>query len=214
LFGPPGSGKGTQGQFVAEHFNLIQLSTGDLFRQILQDPHHPLYDELQVVKQGKLVSDDVVNKVVEDALKKLADAKGVIFDGFPRTVAQAQELDKMLNSMGKKVDVVLEFNVTRDVLLNRLLGRRICPNCKRIFHIKQGYIECPDCKVPLITRDDDNEEVIMKRFKEYKEKTSDVREYYRHSDCDYICINIDDADKTPEEVHQQIISELAKRGLA
>lgn len=214
LLGPPGSGKGTQGQLLAERFDLVQLSTGDLFRQILQDPDHPLYDELQIVKQGKLVSDEVVNAVVEDAIKKLGNAKGIIFDGFPRTVAQAQALDKMLNSMNKKVDVVLDFNVTQDVLLQRLLGRRVCPDCKRVFHIKQGYVECPDCKVQLVTREDDNEEVIMKRFKEYNEKTAGVKEYYLDSDCAYINLTVDDADTTPEEVHQQIISELAKRGLA
>lgn len=213
LLGPPGSGKGTQSQLLAESFNLVQLSTGDLFRQILQNPHHPLYDELQIIKQGKLVSDEVVNKVVEDALKKLTNAKGIIFDGFPRTVAQAKALDRMLSSLNRKVDVVIDFNVTEGVLLYRLLGRRICPNCKRVFHVNQGYIECLDCKVKLVTRDDDNEEVIMKRFKEYKEKTVGVQEYYRDSNCAYISLTIDDIDTTPEEVHQQIISELKERGL-
>ncbi|MBM7582041.1 adenylate kinase [Caldicoprobacter guelmensis] len=215
LLGPPGSGKGTQGQLLAEDFNLVQLSTGDLFRQILQDPGHPLYDKLQVVKQGKLVSDEVVNAVVEDALTKLKNAKGVIFDGFPRTVAQAEALDKMLNSMNKKVDVVINFDVTKHVLLHRLLGRRICPNCKRIFHIRQGYTECPDCRVQLITREDDNEEVIMKRFNEYNEKTAGVKEYYLNSsDCVFINLTVDDPDITAEEVHNEIVSELAKKGLA
>ena len=141
LLGPPGSGKGTQGQLLAQTFGLVQLSTGDLFRQILQDPSHPLYDSLQVIKEGKLVSDEIVNAVVEDALIKLKDAKGLIFDGFPRTVAQAEALDRMLNSIGKKVEVVLDFDVTKDVLLHRLLGRRVCSSCKRVFHIKQGYTE-------------------------------------------------------------------------
>jgi len=137
LLGPPGSGKGTQARFLAEDFGLVQISTGDLFRQILQDPGHPLYDRVQVIKEGKLVSDEVVNAVVEDALTKLKDAKGVIFDGYPRTVAQAEALDRMLSSMNKKVDVVLDFDVTKDVLLYRLLGRRVCSSCKRVFHIRQ-----------------------------------------------------------------------------
>ncbi len=213
LLGPPGSGKGTQAQFLAENFGLVQLSTGDLFRQILQDPSHPLYDRLQVIKEGKLVSDEIVNAVVEDALIKLRDAKGVIFDGFPRTVAQAEALDRMLNSMNKKVDVVLDFDVTKDVLLHRLLGRRICRSCRRVFHIKQGYTECPECQGQLAIREDDNEEVIMKRFNEYNEKTAGVKEYYLNSGCAYIRLTVDDPDIDAEEVHQWIMRELTKRGL-
>jgi len=213
LLGPPGSGKGTQARFLAEDFGLVQISTGDLFRQILQDPGHPLYDRVQVIKEGKLVSDEVVNAVVEDALTKLKDAKGVIFDGYPRTVAQAEALDRMLSSMNKKVDVVLDFDVTKDVLLYRLLGRRVCSSCKRVFHIRQGYTECPECQGQLAVREDDNEEVIMERFHEYNEKSAGVKEYYFNSGCAYIRLNVDDPDVAAEEVHRWIIRELNKRGL-
>ncbi|MFO7294931.1 MAG: nucleoside monophosphate kinase [Clostridia bacterium] len=213
LLGPPGSGKGTQGQLLAQTFGLVQLSTGDLFRQILQDPSHPLYDSLQVIKEGKLVSDEIVNAVVEDALIKLKDAKGVIFDGFPRTVAQAEALDRMLNSMGKKVEVVLDFDVTKDVLLHRLLGRRVCSSCKRVFHIKQGYTECPECQGQLTIREDDNEEVIIKRFGEYNQKSAGVKEYYLNADCAYIRLFVNDPDISAEEVNKWIIQELSKRGL-
>lgn len=213
LLGPPGSGKGTQGQILAESLGLVQLSTGDLFRQILQDPGHPLYERLEVIKEGKLVSDEVVNAVVEDALVKLRDAKGVVFDGFPRTVGQAKALDRMLNSMNKKVDVVLDFDVTRDVLLHRLLGRRICSSCRRVFHIKQGYTVCPECQGELAIREDDNEEVIMKRFDEYKEKTAGLKEYYLNSGCAYIRLKVDDLDTSAEEVNRWIMDELSRRGL-
>lgn len=213
LLGPPGSGKGTQGQILAKFLNISHLSTGDLFREILGNPNHPLYPEVQVVKEGKLVSDEVVNRVVENGLEKPEHARGVLFDGFPRTVAQAEALDRILGKMGKKVDLVIDFDVSREVLLHRLLGRRICPSCKKVFHIKQGYAECPDCHVALIQRDDDNEETIMERFKEYKEKTAPLQAYYRNSDATYISLTVTDAEKTPQDVQEEIIGELKKRGI-
>ena len=95
LLGPPGSGKGTQGNLLSKVMNMAHLSTGDLFRGILSNPEHPLYKDLQVVNEGKLVSDEIVNNVVEDGLRKPEYENGVIFDGYPRTVAQAEALDGM-----------------------------------------------------------------------------------------------------------------------
>jgi len=212
LLGPPGSGKGTQGQILAEHFGIRHLSTGDLFRAILADSEHPLYPKVQVVKEGKLVSDDVVNQVVENGLHKPEYAAGVLFDGYPRTTAQAEALDGMLSAMGKKVDLVIDFDVTREVLLYRLLGRRVCPKCKRVFHERQGMSACPDCGVALIRRDDDNEETIMERFREYKEKTAPLQEYYRSSKAVYIGLTITDASKTPQDIQNEIIGLIEQNG--
>jgi adenylate kinase len=213
LLGPPGSGKGTQGQILAKHLGLVHLSTGDLFRKILADPHHPLYPEVQVVKEGKLVSDDVVNRVVEDGVNRLKDRKGIIFDGFPRTVAQAQALDKILDSLDRKIEVIIDFDVTQQVLLHRLLGRRICPDCKRVFHISQGYVRCPDCNATLAVRDDDNEETIKKRFDEYNEKTAPLKEYYRKSGSIYLNFLIDDVSKTPQDIQKEILTQFAEEGI-
>lgn len=208
LLGPPGSGKGTQGQILADHVGVSHLSTGDLFREILGKPNHPLYSKVQVVKEGKLVSDEVVNQVVENGISKPEYKNGILFDGYPRTTAQADALDEMLSAMGKKVDLVVDFDVTQEVLFYRLLGRRICPKCKRVFHEKQGFATCPDCDVKLIQRDDDNEETIMERFKEYKKKTAPLQDYYKDSQAVYINLVINDASKSPQAIQDEIVEQL------
>lgn len=213
LLGPPGSGKGTQGQILAEYLHISHISTGDLFREILGNPDHPLYSKVQVIKEGKLVSDDVVNQIIEGGIKSPEYNQGVLFDGYPRTVAQAVALDKMLAAMGRKLDVVLDFDITHEVLLYRVLGRRICPSCKRVFHERQGFTACPDCKVPLIRRDDDNEETIVKRLEEYKNKTAPLMDYYRNSQVVYINMLIDDVAITPQAEQDEIVKELKHRGV-
>ena len=208
LLGPPGSGKGTQSSLLERYLNIGHLSTGDLFRIILGNTDHPLYPEVQVVKEGKLVSDDIVNKVVADGLKGEKFKAGALLDGYPRTVSQAKALDKMVADMGERVDVGIDLDVTYEVLCERLLGRRVCPECRRVFHVKDGIDRCPDCDVELIIRSDDNEEVIEARFKEYKEKTAPLQDYYKTSDAKYVTIRIDDAEKTPEEIQELILEGL------
>lgn len=212
MLGPPGSGKGTQGKLLAEGLGLAHLSTGDLFRAILADENHPLYPDVQVVKEGKLVSDEVVNRVVESGLKDPQYAQGVLFDGYPRTVAQAGALDGILGEMGRKVDIVIDLDVTREILLKRLLGRRVCGSCKKILHVKQGYEKCPACGGPVIRREDDNEETIMKRFEEYREKTAPLQAYYKDSGAAYITLMIDD-DAPPPEIDDRIKAQMQKAGL-
>ena len=211
FLGPPGSGKGTQGQILAEYLNIAHLSTGDLFRAILGNSDHPLFPMVQVVKEGKLVSDEVVNQVVEDGLKAPAYAHGVLFDGYPRTAAQAAALDEMLKAMSKQVDLVIDFDVTREVLLFRLLGRRICPACKKVFHERQGFESCQECEVTLITREDDNEATIMERFKEYKEKTAPLQAYYQNSGAVCIPMTITDSSKSPKDIQDEIVDALKQQ---
>jgi len=213
LLGPPGSGKGTQGNLLSQKTSIPHLSTGTLFRDILANPDHELHKDIQVIKEGKLVSDEIVNKVVWDTLKKPEYDKGIIFDGYPRTVAQAEALEKMLESMGKKVDVVIDINVTREVLLERLLGRRSCPICKRIFHISQGLEKCPDCGVPLIKREDDNRETIMERFEEYEEKTAPLQSYFKSGSVNYIEIIVTESSRTASSVKEEIMNKLFELGL-
>ena len=212
MLGPPGSGKGTQGKILAAELGLAHLSTGDLFRAILADESHPLYPEVQVVKEGKLVSDDVVNRVVESGLKDPKYAQGVLFDGYPRTAAQAEALDGILKGMGKSLTAVIDLDVTREILLKRLLGRRVCGDCKKILHVKQGHAECPECGGPVIQRDDDNEETITKRFEEYREKTAPLQAFYQKSDAAYVSLMIND-EASPEEVNDRIKAKMVEAGL-
>ena len=129
ILGAPGAGKGTQGSFLAADMGLKRLSTGDLFRAILKDEKHPLYNSVKVMKQGSLLPDAVVNQVVEDYIAEHKD-ENFLFDGYPRTLEQAKALDEIMEKFGKKIDCVVNLNVSRDVLFYRLLGRLICRNCK------------------------------------------------------------------------------------
>ena len=213
LLGPPGSGKGTQGSLLAKRLHLKQLSTGDLFREILNHPTHPLYSELQVVKEGKLVSDDVVNKAVADAIQKPELRNGVIFDGYPRTIAQAEALDEILSGMGRPIDLVIELDAVPEALFFRILGRQICPNCKRVFHERQHLKECPVCHIPLIRRKDDNKETIRKRLEEYKSKTAPLRDYYHNSETAYIRFLVQDDSKTPQEINDGIMEQMKQKSI-
>jgi len=214
LLGPPGSGKGTQGKIIADKFKLAHLSTGDMFRKILENEKHPLYKDVLVVKEGKLVSDEIVNMVVEDGLKSPDYVNGVVLDGFPRTVAQADALKQILLRMNKQIDAVIDFDVTKDVLLERLLGRLLCPSCKKIYHVNQGLSLCEECDVELIRREDDNEETIMKRFEEYRAKTSPLQDYYKENAKEYIHIVIDKASLSPQDVQDLVHAQMVERNLA
>jgi len=213
MLGPPGSGKGTQGNLLAGRLHAKPLSTGDLFREILKNPSHPLYPKVQVIKEGKLVSDDVVNQVVEDGIQKSEYHSGVIFDGYPRTIAQAEALDEMLTAMDRQVDLVIDLDVTQEVLFFRILGRRICPNCKRAFHERQELTECPDCHIPLIRRDDDNEETILRRLQEYKKKTAPLQDYYWNGKPVYIDLTVQDASRTAEDINNEILERLKQKNI-
>lgn len=213
MLGPPGSGKGTQGNLLAEQLHARHLSTGELFREILQDASHPLYPQLQVIKEGKLVSDEVVNLVVEDGIQKPEYQGGVAFDGYPRTIAQAKALERILASMSRKVDLVIDLDVSREVLFFRILGRQICPKCKQIFHEQQGLKNCSNCGEALVYRSDDNEETIVKRLQEYEVKTAPLRDYYRDSQAEYVTLSITDASLTAQDVNQQILELLKQRGI-
>ena len=209
LLGAPGAGKGTQGNLLVEEYGLKKISTGDIFREILKDPSNPLYEDVKVIKEGKLVTDETVNNVVRYAVET-SENKNFIFDGYPRTLAQAAALDKILEDNGLKIDNVVELSVTEDVLMYRLLGRRTCRNCKGIFHISLGYDKCPDCGGELYTRDDDNEATVAARFVEYNTKTFPLIEYYNNKAVNYVKYVVESNDMTPEMIHAKVIPQLVK----
>ncbi|MBD3165916.1 adenylate kinase [bacterium] len=182
LLGPPGVGKGTQAQFLMDELKAIQLSTGDLLRAEVRAATELGTKAKEFMDAGKLVPDDVILGMIGRKMQDLGD-KAVIFDGFPRTVPQAEGLDKLMESLNMKVDKAIELTVDDEVVVKRLSSRRSCPQCGAVFNLlfappKQDDV-CDKCgHVGLIQRDDDKEDTIRNRLKVYHDQTAPLSNYY------------------------------------
>lgn len=177
FLGPPGAGKGTQAKAIVNEYSIPQISTGDIIRAAIRD-QSPLGKEFKsYTDAGKLVPDDLVNRMVEDRLQADDCKPGFLLDGFPRTVAQAEALDTILEKMGRKLDHVLLLEVDDSVLLERITGRRSDPETGHVYHIK---FDPPPADIAdrLIQRADDTEEVLTQRLNEYHDKTAPLIPYY------------------------------------
>lgn len=177
FIGPPGAGKGTQAEAIINEFKIPQISTGDIIRAAIRNGTELGKEFKSYTDAGKLVPDELVNRMVEDRLAQGDCKPGFLLDGFPRTVAQAQALDKMLEQMGRKLDHVLLLEVDDDVLVERITGRRSDPETGRVYHVK---FDPPPADIAprLIQRSDDTEEVLRQRLGEYHEKTAPLIPYY------------------------------------
>lgn len=183
MLGPPGSGKGTQAKRLSDRFGIPQISTGDILREAVKEGTPLGQEAKRYMDQGKLVPDDVVIGIVKERLKEGDCHKGFILDGFPRTVAQAEALERMLGEMGRGIDHVIDIEVSEEELLRRLTGRRTCRRCGAMYHIvfnppKQEGI-CDRCGGELYQRDDDREETIKARLKVYQEQTAPLIDLYQ-----------------------------------
>ncbi len=183
LLGPPGAGKGTQAKDLVNKYGIPQISTGDILRKNLAEKTPLGLEAKKYMDKGELVPDSVVVGIVKERLKESDCAKGYILDGFPRTVPQAQELDKALADMGTPLDKVLSIEVPDEELVKRLSGRRTCRSCQEGFHVmfKKPKVEgkCDKCGGELYQRDDDKEESIKNRLKVYQSSTSPLIDYYK-----------------------------------
>ena len=183
LFGPPGAGKGTQARRLALRYGLSPIATGDMMRAEREAQSELGLKVQEYLANGMLVPDQIVAAMVEKRIASRGSDKGVIFDGYPRTVPQAEGLDAFLQSRGESISLVVALNVPVEEIISRLSGRRICLNCGRVHHIlsdppKEG--KCSSCGSDrLVQRDDDSEEVARRRFEEYKSKTEPVLEHYK-----------------------------------
>ena len=182
LVGPPGAGKGTQAEFIAAHLSVPKISTGDIFRANVTQGTPLGLEAKRYMDDGKLVPDEVTINMVRDRLADPDASDGFLLDGFPRTVPQANELDKMLADMGTQLDLVLELVVDDDEVIRRLSGRRTCRNCGKIWHVEFDAPTkadvCDRCGGELFQREDDKAETVAKRLIEYAEKTAPLIDFY------------------------------------
>jgi adenylate kinase len=183
LLGPPGAGKGTQASRLVEERGMVQLSTGDMLRAAVKAGTPTGLKAKAVMEAGDLVSDEIVTGIIGEALDDLAPATGVIFDGYPRTAAQAVSLDELLVSRDRALDHVIELVVDEDALVDRITGRYTCAKCNAGYHdrhlkpAKDGV--CDTCgSTEFKRRPDDNEETVRTRMAEYRGKTAPILPIY------------------------------------
>lgn len=183
LLGPPGAGKGTQATRIVEKYKVPHISTGDIFRENIKN-NTPLGQKAQeYMNKGELVPDQLVVDIALDRLGKDDCKNGFLLDGFPRTVFQADALDKFLNDKGKGIDLVINIEVEDKMLIERLDARRVCPTCAATYNVigmppkKEGI--CDKCNDTLIQRKDDKKETVGNRIKVYHEQTSPLIDYYK-----------------------------------
>jgi len=183
FLGPPGVGKGTQADYIAQSYGIPKLSTGDLLRESVAKETSLGKAAKEYMNRGELVPDAVVIGLVEEKLGSPECQKGFLLDGFPRTVAQADQLSAYLSSRGEGLDRVVYFSLSKDEIVRRISGRRSCPDCKAVYHLesvppkKEGI--CDACGMPLIQRNDDKPETIESRLAVYQEQTAPLIEYYK-----------------------------------
>jgi len=214
LLGAPGVGKGTQGDLLAAKFQRPKISTGDILREAVRNRTPMGIQAKACMDQGKLVPDAVVIGIVKDKLGEPVCAKGFLLDGFPRTVPQAEELGKILQAKGLKLDRVVNVAVPREDIVRRLTGRRSCPKCQAVFHVefsppkREGI--CDRCGGALVQRSDDTRETVENRLSVYEEQTAPLIAYYRQRGL------LSDVDGTGsvEQVQQRIVGLLSAHGMA
>lgn len=186
LLGPPGAGKGTQAKSIATEYNIPHISTGDIFRKNIAEETPLGKKAKEYIDQGLLVPDQLTIDIVKDRLSQDDCKKGFLLDGFPRTVFQAESLDKMLQEDGKKIDVALLIEVPREDILKRMTGRRVCVSCGASYHMlfNPTKVEgiCDACGKEVIQRKDDKEDTVKERLNVYDNQTQPLISYYKECD--------------------------------
>ena len=182
LLGPPGAGKGTQAKFIAKKFNLYQLSTGDLLRDEIKNKTEIGKKIELIIDQGDFVTDNIVNELLKKVITNSLYRNRIIFDGYPRNITQAENLELMLNSDNQSINFIFLLKVNRETIEKRILGRITCEKCNKTFNEylnKKEEIEKHKCGSKYLKkRKDDNEDIIITRYDEYIKKTKPVLDFY------------------------------------
>ena len=201
LLGAPGSGKGTQAAYIAKKYDLPHISTGDIFRENIKNQTEIGMLAKSYIDKGQLVPDEVTCKIVENRIVKPDCENGYMLDGFPRTIAQAEALDKIT-----KIDLVINIDVDFSLLMDRLCGRRVCKDCGESYHVSKigNETKCARCGGELYQRQDDNPETVQNRLDVYNAQTAPLIAYYKRKG---ILFNVV-GNTTPEEVFAEISKKL------
>ncbi|HHX56026.1 MAG TPA: adenylate kinase [Clostridiales bacterium] len=205
LLGGPGAGKGTQAKMLKEKYDLPHISTGDIFRANINNNTDLGKEAKKYMDKGLLVPDELVGDLVIDRIAEDDCKNGYIFDGFPRTIPQAKDLDKSLESSGEKIDFVINIEVEDENIIRRMSGRRACLKCGATYHIehippkKEGI--CDKCGSNIVLRDDDAPETVRNRLVIYHEQTQPLIDYY-NSKGNLISV---DGSRPMKDIHEEII---------
>jgi adenylate kinase len=209
LLGPPGAGKGTQGDRLVERCKLPRYATGDILRQAVRESSRMGLEARRYMERGELVPDEVVLGIVRDVLESPASRGGFILDGFPRTVAQAEGLGALLDERGLGLDAVVYFEVPEEELVRRLSGRRVCSDCGTVFNVftnaTESADECGKCGGRLEIREDDREEIVRNRLRVYAENTRPLLDWYDRSSASLHGLA---AVGTVDEIHGELLRTL------
>ncbi len=212
LLGPPGVGKGTQGEMLAEDLGWHRLATGDVLRAARREGTRLGREAQRYMDRGDLVPDEIIVGMVRERLERLESGGGVILDGFPRTVPQAEALDEVLGELGSGVDGVLELTAPDEVLVKRISGRRSCAECGKLYNTYFDPPEvdgrCDACGSSLTHRDDDDAETVAHRLDVYRAQTEPLVDFYRGTAAELIRV---DGDRSMSDVQGAIRSALQQR---
>ena len=213
IFGAPGSGKGTYASRLQSKIGVDVIAMGDIFREIMKEDTSLGKKVKGYVEKGLLVPDDVVVEVLKQRIAKIPKEKGFILDGYPRTIEQAEALEKVT-----KIDAIIQLIVPEWIIIERLSTRRICKNCGEVYNIR--YLKpkvdmvCDKCGGPLYQRSDDNPQVIKKRIEVYEQQTQPILQFYKKKKVPFIEYKCDKLDMPPEVGVEEILKQLRKLKLA
>ena len=213
IFGAPGSGKGTYASRLQSKIGVDVIAMGDIFREIMKEDTSLGKKVKAYVEKGLLVPDDVVIEVLKQHIAKIPKEKGFILDGYPRTIEQAEALEKVT-----KIDAIIQLIVPEWIIIERLSTRRICKNCGEVYNIR--YLKpkvdmvCDKCGGPLYQRSDDNPEVIKKRIEVYEQQTQPILQFYKKKKVPFVEYKCDKSDMPPEVGVEEVLKQLRKLKLA
>lgn len=211
MLGAPGTGKGTVAGILSERINIPQVSTGDIFRKHIKEQTELGKLADKYISKGQLVPDEVTVNLIKNRLEEEDAKKGVILDGFPRTVKQAEELDKILSEKNQKVDMTINLITPEEEIIERIENRRVCPECKSVYNLKLNPSKqegiCDKCGHELVQRKDDNVETIKLRLNTYFEQTSPLINYYEEKGI----LNTEEVSERINRLGKDVAEELVKK---